>query len=178
VDPTIPYSINKLASERYIEYFQKNTDHIDNFICLRFFGAYGPMEPERKLYTKLIKVFQVEKRNEFTIMGNGKNFIDAMYIDDAVDALFKIATSDKGNIIADLCYGRPLTINELVAEIGGILGLEAKIKHEGDAAEYTTFYDSTHAMESLFDFKPDISLSSGMTKFAEYLVNQLSSKKI
>ena len=34
----------------------KHTDHVDNFVCLRFFGAYGPMEPARKLYTKLVGV--------------------------------------------------------------------------------------------------------------------------
>jgi UDP-glucose 4-epimerase len=175
VAPAIPYSVNKLASERYIEYFQKYSDQIDNFICLRFFGAYGPMETDRKLYTNLIKAFYIEGRSEYTVLGNGKNFIDAMYIDDAVEALLKIAASDKGNVIADLCFGHPLTINELVIEIGRIFGKKIILKHEGSAAEYTTFFAATQTMESLFGFKPGISLSTGIMNFARYVSNQISS---
>jgi nucleoside-diphosphate-sugar epimerase len=174
--PAIPYSVNKLASERYIEYFQKYSYHIDNFICLRFFGAYGPMEPARKLYTNLIKAFYIEDRNDYTVLGNGKNFIDAMYIDDAIEALLKIAVSDKDNVIADLCFGYPLTINELVIEVGRIFGKKITLKHEGSAAEYTTFYASTDTMESLFGFRPGTSLSTGMMNLARYISNHLSRK--
>jgi nucleoside-diphosphate-sugar epimerase len=174
VEPTIPYSVSKLASERYIQYYHQNTDRIDSFVCLRFFGAYGPMEPRRKLYTKLIKDICIDKRDKITIMGNGKNFIDAMYIDDTIDALLKIARSDKGNVILDLCYGRPMTINELVMEIGSIFGRNITIQHQGSAAEYTTFFASPHHVEALFNFSPTTSLQEGMMKFADYVVNQNS----
>jgi len=175
VNPTIPYSVNKLVSERYIEYFRNNTDSIENFVCIRFFGAYGPMEPARKIYTNLINTFVIEGKNEFKIMGNGKNFIDAMYIDDAIEALMKIAAGDKGNMIIDLCAGHPLTINELIIEVGHIFDREIKLLHEGAAAEYTTFYASPNAMETLFDFRPAIRLPEGMRKFADYMRNQLQS---
>lgn len=175
VMPTIPYSIDKLSSELFIRYFQENTNHIEDYVNLRFFGAYGPMEPTRKIYTNLINAFVVENKNTYRIMGNGKNFIDAMYIDDAVDALLKIAKSDKGNITVDFCFGRPLTINELILQVGRTFGHEVKLQHEGAAAEYTTFYASPQAMEALFNFKPNTFLSEGMKKFAEYLRNQLRS---
>lgn len=158
VFPKIPYSVNKLSSELFIRYFQENTDHIENYVNLRFFGAYGPMEPTRKIYTNLIKTFVLENKNTYKLMGNGKNFIDAMYIEDTVDALLKIAASDKGNITVDFCFGQPLTVNELVIEVGKIFEQNVKLEHEGAAAEYTTFYASPQAMQTLFNFKPTINL--------------------
>jgi nucleoside-diphosphate-sugar epimerase len=130
------------------------------------------MEPSRKLYTNLIKAFCIQDKNEFSIFGNGKNFIDAMYIEDAVEALFKIATSDKGNKIVDFCMGSPLTINELIHQVANIFGKKDMVlTHKGEAAEYTTFYASPREMEALFGFSPETSLNDGMKKFRDYLMN-------
>jgi UDP-glucose 4-epimerase len=175
VTPTIPYSIDKLASELFIRYFQENTHHVKNYVNLRFFGAYGPLEPSRKIYTNLIRTFALEKKDRYRILGNGKNFIDAMYIEDTIDALLKVVRSDKCNLTVDLCFGRPRTINELVVEVGHIFERDIVLEHEGDAAEYTTFYASPYAMETLFNFKPSINLEEGMKRFAEYLRNQQQS---
>lgn len=172
VTPTIPYSVDKLSSELFIRYFQENTDHIENYVNLRFFGAYGPMEVPRKIYTNLINAFVLDNKYTYKILGNGKNFIDAMYIDDAVEALLKITTSDKSNITIDLCCGKPRTVNELVLEVGKIFGRNVELQHEGSAAEYTTFYASPQVMETLFNFRSTVSLSEGMKKFADYLQNQ------
>jgi len=172
VNPTIPYSVSKLASERYIAYFQKKGGHIDNYLCLRFFGAYGPMEPSRKIYTNLIKSFCVDERNEYTINGDGKNYIDAMYIEDAVEGIMRMVNSDKGNKILDYCFGSPLTINELVRASAHALGKNILLLNEGAAAEYTTFYASPLEVEALFGFRPRISLSDGLREFKKYLVEE------
>ena len=169
VTPTNPYAVDKLSSELFIRFYRDSKKHIDSFVNIRFFGAYGPMEPTRKIFTNLIKSFEINQEDTYKIMGNGKNFIDAMYIDDAVEALLKITTSDKGNLTIDLCFGQPLTINELVLEVGRILGREVEIKHEGATAEYTTFFASPKAAETLFNFRPKNHLREGILRFAAYL---------
>lgn len=172
IAPTIPYAISKYAAERYIAHYQKNTDHIDEFICLRFFGAYGPMEASRKIYTKLIKSLSIDKSIEFIMNGDGKNYIDAMYIDDAIDGILKIIESNKSNLVMDYCYGSPLTLTELVNTIGSILEIPGfSIKHIGKSAEYTTFYAATNEIESLFNFKPKVSLKEGIIKFRNHLLS-------
>ena len=104
VEPTTPYGISKLTSERYIEYFQKRRGKIENYINLRFFGAYGPMELSRKIYTIIVNKFYLEKDYEFIMNGDGKNYIDAMYIDDAITGINKMIVSDKGNMTIDYCF--------------------------------------------------------------------------
>ena len=54
---------------------------------VRFFGAYGPYEASHKIYTRLVRAFALESRNTYTIYGDGANLIDAMYVDDAIDAV-------------------------------------------------------------------------------------------
>ena len=170
VNPTIPYAINKLMSERYIDYFQKHTDHIDNYLCLRFFGAYGPLELPRKIYTNLVKAFHFDKKNEYVITGDGKNYIDAMYVDDMTNALVKMVESDKGNKILDFCFGRPLTINELVMKAARVFSIEdLTLKHNGTSSEYTTFYASSDEIKALFGFAPCIGLGCGLKDFSDYL---------
>lgn len=171
--PLVPYGISKLASELYIRFFQKETNHIDEYVILRFFGAYGPMEPARKIYTNLVKAFCVEDKNEFPIYGNGKNYIDAMHIEDTVDALWKIIASDKGNLTLDFSKGEPLTINELVYRVAKILKKEnVRILHQGETKEFITFYASPRELETLFDFKPSIALEEGIVGFKDYLLKQ------
>ena len=171
-NPLVPYGITKLASELYIRFLQAKTDYIGEYVILRFFGAYGPMEPRRKIYTNLIKRFVIEKKSDYALRGDGKNYIDAMYIDDAVNGLLRVLTSDKGNLTLDFCRGTPQTINELVREVADILGVEQlHLSHTGESSEYTTFFASPQGMAALFGFQAATSLQEGILKFKDYLLS-------
>ena len=60
VSPTLPYAISKLAAEHYIRAFLHHYQTPRHATIVRFFGAYGPYEPPRKLYTKLVRQFAFE----------------------------------------------------------------------------------------------------------------------
>lgn len=171
-EPLVPYGINKLASELFIKFFQAKTDHIDSYVNLRFFGAYGPMELDRKIYTNLIKTFAFENKNEFTVMGGGLNLIDAMYIDDTIEGLFKVIKSQTINVTVDFCKGEPLSINQLILDIAKYLGKnDINLIHQGESSEYITFRASPDRMKKYFDFEANISLNDGINRFADYLKN-------
>lgn len=171
ISPITPYAISKLTSEQYIKFFQAKTTHLESYICLRFFGAYGPWELERKIYTNLVKTFAIERKSKFTLNGNGKNYIDAMYIDDAIAGIKKMIQSDKGNLVLDYCFGQPLTINELIVRASQLLGIkEISLTHNGNTAEYTTFFASPGQVEALFDFRPQIQLGTGLNKLKAHLI--------
>lgn len=168
--PIVPYSINKLCCESYVRYFQQHTNHIEKYVVLRFFGAYGQWELPRKIYTNMIKAFYLNNADEFTIKGNGKNYIDAMYIDDAIDGLLKVVKSNKADLVVDFCKGGRLTINELVIRVAKILGKRRiKINHTGVSSEHIAFYASSKKMKDVFNFKPEVSLEEGVVKFAKFL---------
>ena len=170
VSPNIPYAISKLASENYIKFYVAKKGTFKNYIILRFFGAYGPYEPARKIYTKLVNAFYFDNKNEFTVYGDGTNLIDAMYIDDTIDGILKVIKSDNQNITVDFCSGTPLTIDEMVYASADIFSKkDVTVRHEGITPEYITFYASPLKMHQLFGFKPTISLNEGLWKLAKYL---------
>jgi nucleoside-diphosphate-sugar epimerase len=172
--PLTPYAITKLASELYVRFFAEKTNQIDKYVNIRFFGAYGPMEPTRKIFTKLIKRFCVEKKTDYLLIGDGTNFIDAMYVDDLIEALQKIILSEKANLTIDLCRGEPLTVRQLVLRIAKTLGIEnLQLKHRGEPKEFISFYASPERAEKIFGFKARISLEEGITRLKDYLLGEM-----
>lgn len=171
IDPTIPYAISKYACEEYIKFHKRAKKTFEEYVILRFFGAYGPYEPPRKISTKLIEVIKDPKSNEFVIYGDGRNLIDFMYITDAIKGLLSVINSMKANVTVDFCSGKPRTINELVMEVGQIFNKEIDIKHTGSSPEYITFYASPKEMFRLFQFRPEASLKDGFKDFSSWLDN-------
>ncbi len=168
LDPRLPYAIGKLADEQYVKFFKKS-GRIGNYIILRFFGAYGPYEPPRKIYSRLVKAFALEKNPEYTIRGDGKNLIDAMYVGDTVRAVRTVLESGVEDRVVDFCLGEPYTIEELVREAARIFGIDPRIRLEGEVPEYIDFRPSPREMEELFGFTPRVPLSEGLPLLAHHL---------
>ena len=168
LDPRLPYAISKLAGEQYVKFFRK-LGQIGNYIVLRFFGAYGPYEPPRKIYTRLVKNFARDKNPGFTIRGDGKNLIDAMYVGDAVRGVRAVLESPAEDRMVDFCLGEPYTIEELVREAARIFGIEPRIRKEGEVPEYIDFRPSPREMEELFGFTPRVPLEEGLPLLARHL---------
>jgi UDP-glucuronate 4-epimerase len=169
VSPRLPYAITNWACEHYTQAFA-HQGRIDQYVNLRFFGAYGPYEPPRKIYTKLVHRFAFEKKPQFSISGDGRNYIDAMYAKDAAQGILAVLESDKGNLTVDFCSGMPLTVNELVRAAARIFGFpEVEIEHTGHVPEYISFYVSSEAMAQLFGFRPQTSLEKGLLEFTDFL---------
>jgi len=168
VNPLLPYAISHLAAENYCQYFQKS-GKIKEYLIIRFFGAYGPYEPSRKIYTNLVKAFGVKKQREFIVRGNGKNLIDAMFIEDAVKGIVAAISSKKTNLTVDFCKGDHPTVNQLVQGAASVFNIKVGIKHHGQVPEYNQFYASPKEFEKLFGFRPEISLDEGLKKLEEWI---------
>jgi nucleoside-diphosphate-sugar epimerase len=169
VSPRLPYAITNLACEHYAQAFT-HQGRVGQYVNLRFFGAYGPYEPPRKLYTRLVRRFAFERVPQFTIQGDGRNYIDAMYVEDTIRGVLAVLESDLGNITVDFCGGAPLTINELVEIAARTFGLaDLEIKHTGHVPEYINFTASKEAMAQRFHFRPQIPLEEGLQRLAEFL---------
>ena len=138
---------------------------------VRFFGAYGPYEPARKLYTKLVRRFAFERDPHFTVIGDGENYIDAMYVGDAIKSLLAVLTSppQEGARCVDLGLGNGESINQIVTRAAHVFGLEPQIHHEGSAAEYITFFIDPQPFASLYQFIPTITLEDGLQMLAAHL---------
>jgi nucleoside-diphosphate-sugar epimerase len=171
VAPTLPYAISKLAAEHYIHAYVHHHHISRSATILRFFGAYGPYEPQRKLYTKLVRQFAFERNPLFTVAGNGENYIDAMYIDDAIKALMAVLTrpSQDGIRCIDLGVGSRESVNQVVIRAAHTFDLEPQLHHEGSTAEYIQFVIDPHPFASTYQFVPTIPLEDGLKRLADHL---------
>jgi nucleoside-diphosphate-sugar epimerase len=171
VAPALPYAISKLACEHYVQFYHRRRHSIRNYLVVRFFGAYGPYEAPHKIYTRLVQTFAIDRHNRFTIYGDGRNLIDAMFVDDAVDAITRMLIGEHWNDTVNLAAGRPLTIEELVRTVGQTLKVDSiEIEKVGIANERNEFWGSVRDMQELFGFQPTIGLGVGVCRLRDFLI--------
>jgi nucleoside-diphosphate-sugar epimerase len=169
LDPTIPYAISKMASEKYVQFAGRTK--FDGSVIIRFFGAYGPYEPERKITRKLILALleSSSKQAEFTVYGDGKNLIDVMHVDDTVNCISRVIQSGVKSGTFDLCGGKPMPINEYVEAVARALGGRVRILHSGSSPEYIQFHASNRRFAKRFGVGQRVSLKLGARDYAEWL---------
>lgn len=167
VSPRLPYAISKLAAEQYIRFFCELRHSLDSYINVRFFGAYGPYEPARKITTRWLLALASGQR-EFVVRGNGQNLIDFMYVDDAVDGMLRLVRASGASATVDFASGAPVTVNAVVAAMARVLGVEVTIAHQGETEEYIQFHTADRTMRERFGFSPSISFEDGLRKLTAF----------
>jgi UDP-glucose 4-epimerase len=167
VSPRLPYAISKLASEQYLRFFAERRQTVGSYINVRFFGAYGPYEPARKITTKWLTAIAAGQR-EFTLRGDGRNLIDFMYVDDAVDGMVALVKARGESATVDFASGAPVSIDEIVAAMARALGVSVTVRHEGVTEEYITFRSIDTAMRDRFGVTPSTSFDAGLKRLADF----------
>jgi nucleoside-diphosphate-sugar epimerase len=167
VSPRIPYAISKLASEQYVRFFAEKRGTLGSYINVRFFGAYGPYEAERKITTRWLRAMAAGQR-EFVVRGDGQNLIDFMYVDDAVDGFLALVNAKGTSATVDFASGTPITIDQVVVTMARALGVDIAVRHEGDVPEYIEFRSTDTAMRDRFGVIPSIPFEEGFARFKTF----------
>jgi nucleoside-diphosphate-sugar epimerase len=167
VSPRLPYAISKLAAEQYIRFFAERRATLGSYVNVRFFGAYGPYEADRKITTRWLKAMAAGQR-EFVVRGNGENLIDFMYVDDAVDGYIALLTARGSSATVDFASAAPVTVNETVAAMARALGVDVTVHHDGDVAEYIEFRSVDRTMRERFGVKPSVSFEDGLRRLKAF----------
>jgi len=168
VTPRLPYAISKLASEQYVRFFAERRHAIGSYINVRFFGAYGPYEPTRKITTRWLLALAAGQR-EFVLRGNGQNLIDFIYVDDAVDGMLRLVQAAGTSATVDFASGAPVSIDAIVQAMARTLGVDVTVRHEGDTEEYIQFHSVDATMRERFGFVPAIAFEDGLKRLADFL---------
>lgn len=171
VSPRLPYAIAKLASEQYIRFFAERRRALESYINVRFFGAYGPYEPERKITTRWLLALANGTR-EFVLRGDGRNLIDFMYVDDAVDGLVALLRARGARTTVDFASGAPMSLDDIVGTMARVAGRDVTIRHEGHTEEYIEFHSVDSAMRERFGVVPSISFEDGMKRLMSFFDSQ------
>jgi len=171
IAPRLPYAISKLASEHYLRAFAERRQTVGSFVNVRFFGAYGPYEPDRKITTRWIRGLMSGQR-EFAIRGNGENLIDFMYVDDAVDGFLQVTSAAGYSGTIDFASGAPVSVNTVVQTMARVLGAEVTVRHEGHTEEYIQFRSADTTMRDRFGVTPRVTFEAGVRRLHEFLTGQ------
>jgi UDP-glucose 4-epimerase len=165
--PRLPYAISKLASEHYVRFFSERRHMPGSYINVRFFGAYGPYEPARKITTRWLLALAAGQR-EFTLRGNGENLIDFMYVDDAVDGMLRLVQAAGTSATVDFASGAPVSVNAVVQAMARTLGVDVSVRHQGVTEEYIQFHSIDRSMNDRFGFAPTLSFDAGLRRLVEF----------
>ena len=113
IDPKYPYALTKYLGEEIVMHWGKI--YKLNVTSLRLFNVYGPRSRTSKTYGAVMGVFLAQKLNNLplTIVGDGKQKRDFLYVDDVVDAFIKASSYKKSLQIFNVCGNKPIEINYL-----------------------------------------------------------------
>jgi UDP-glucose 4-epimerase len=157
IRPMYPYALTKYLGESYCLFWNKL--YKLPVISLRYFNVYGTRARTNGTYGAVFKVFLKQKleKKPLTIVGNGKQTRDFIYVSDIVTANLMAAKSDIEGEIFNVGTGNPQSINYLAKLIGGkIIHIP---KRPGEP-------DSTHAditkIKKILKWKPKISFEEGV----------------
>jgi UDP-glucose 4-epimerase len=119
IRPEHPYALSKYQGEMAALHWRQVYKLPVNSI--RIFNAYGPRVRTTGAYGAVFGVFFKQKLAgmPFTVIGDGTQRRDFLYVTDIADAFLRAAETAKSGEIWNLGAGNPQSVNALVALIGG-----------------------------------------------------------
>jgi len=138
IDTKYPYALSKYMGEKCILHWSKI--YKVPFVSIRIFNAYGTRVKTTGVYGALFGVFLKQKllNKPLTIVGNGRQKRDFLYVTDVANAFYKAATSKVQNEIFNLGFGNPTSVLEIAKLIGGKLTYIPKRPGEPDVTHANT----------------------------------------
>lgn len=163
--PQTVYGISKLAGEHLLRHFYEK--YKLNYITLRYFFVYGPKQFRGMGYKSVIvKNFEhILKNKNPVIFGDGKQVLDYIYIDDAVDITVKAMESAYSDEIFNVGSSIPTTINHLTDAMLKVARKNLKKIYGPPDETYKTYRvaDITKIKKKL-GFWPSTSLEEGLKR--------------
>ena len=157
IDTRYPYAFSKNIGEQTIIHWSKV--YKINYISLRLFNVYGTRSRTHGAYGAALGVFLKQKisNKPLTIVGNGKQTRDFINVVDVANAFYKAMKMKKNNLIFNIGFGKPNSINFLASLISKKFVNIPKRPGEPDC----THANILHA-KKILRWKPQISLKNGM----------------
>ena len=128
-------------------------------VSLRFFNVYGPRSRTGGTYGAVFGVFLAQKLagKPLTIVGDGEQTRDFVYVTDVAKAILAAAESDVSGRVYNVGVGNPVSVNRIAELIGGETVRIPKRPGEPDV---------THAdiscIAAELGWRPEISIEEGI----------------
>ncbi len=163
LDTKYPYALSKKMGEDLVLHWGKV--YKLKVISYRLFNVYGVKSRTSGTYGAMFGTFLKQKINKFpfTVVGDGKQKRDFIYISDVVDALVQGLKYKKKNIqIFNVGSGKPVSINFICKLLNGQIINIPKRPGEPDI----TFANIKKIKKEL-NWRPKISIQEGIKKLLQ-----------
>ena len=157
IKPEYPYALSKYLGEESTFHWKKIYDLPVNSI--RIFNAYGTRVRTTGAYGAVFGVFLKQKLagKPFTVVGNGKQKRDFVYVSDVANAFLLAAKTKLVGKIWNLGSGKPQSVNKLIEILKGDVVYIPKRPGEPEC----TYADITRIKKDLA-WKPKIKFKKGV----------------
>jgi len=173
--PLSPYALNKLVGEYYCSVFTHSYGL--ETVTLRYFNVFGAHQDPAGDYAAVIPAFvsALLKDRSPVIYGDGEQTRDFTHIDNVVEANLLAAQAERaeGQAINVAC-GQRVTINEVVTEVGRLLGKDIAPTHaaprEGDVMHSSA---DIRLAAATIGYRPQVTLTEGLSRTIEWYKDNL-----
>tara|TARA_Y100000590_G_C15719321_1_gene1012980 strand:+ start:91 stop:1095 length:1005 start_codon:yes stop_codon:yes gene_type:complete len=161
-----PYALSKYLGEREVFHWNKVYGLAANSI--RIFNAYGPRVRTTGAYGAVIGVFfkQRIKNKPLTIVGNGNQSRDFIYVTDVARAFLAAAKTSYSGRFYNVGSGKPQTVNYLAKLVGG-----KKVFIPSRPGEPKKSYANISKITNELKWKPKIKFKDGIEGMIQEINN-------
>jgi UDP-glucose 4-epimerase len=162
IRPLYPYALTKRLGEQYALHWGQVYGL--RTVSLRLFNVYGPRSRTAGAYGAVFGVFLAQRLAgaPLTVVGDGTQTRDFVYVTDVVEAFMRAAESGLDDVVLNVGSGRPQSVNRLVELLGGD-AVEVP-KRPGEP-------DRTHAdiarIRELLAWEPTVPFEEGVARLLE-----------
>jgi UDP-glucose 4-epimerase len=159
INPEYPYALSKYQGEQTVLHWGQV--YKLPVVAVRIFNAYGPRSKTTGSYGAVFGVFLAQKLNgkPFTVVGDGTQRRDFVFVTDLAHAFLAAAESDRQQEIYNVGAGNPQPVNRLVELLGGDVVHVPKRPGEPDC----TWADITKIRHEL-GWEPRVSFEQGVAE--------------
>ena len=163
-DPITSYGIVKLASEKYLALFERL--HGVRFAALRFGNPYGEgQDPFQRFGVIASFLGAVVLGRPLEIWGDGKCVRDFLYVDDAIDAVFRAMDYTGPERVFNIGSGTGTSIKEVAAMVQQTTGTSARIVYKpARSSDVPAVILDTRKAEQSLGWRPTSSLPDGIQR--------------
>ena len=157
ISPQYPYALAKNLGEQIVMHWGQVYDL--PVVSLRLFNVYGTRSRTSGAYGAVFGVFLAQKLagKPFTVVGDGSQTRDFIYVSDVVNAFIKAAESSISREILNVGSSKTYSVNQLVDLLSGSVVYVPKRPGEPDR----TFAD-TRKIGKLLGWTPEVEFPDGV----------------
>ena len=167
VAPLSCYGVGKLAAEKYLNVFCKQLPSVS----LRMFNVYGPGQDMTNLRQGMVSIYlaQALRSKHIVVKGSLDRFRDFIYIDDVVDAWFRVATlEDIGSNTINIATGARTTVAQVLEAVQShVAGTTVELA-DSTPGDQNGIYADTTRMRSLLGMSDLVKLTDGIKRFSDF----------